>query len=157
MGKSRVIVPKRLSADPVRMGRAITNTLNSTALGVKADFGVTVQTFDDKPTFAVTSPTPYQRQIATDDANYARLNDGTRPHTISPSPGGVLVFRTPFESKTLPRSIMSRSGRDGGDVVFTRKPVNHPGTAPRDFDTVIAQKWDRQFATIMQRAIDSEV
>jgi hypothetical protein len=157
MGKSRVIVPKRLSADPVRMARAITNTLNSTAQAVKADFLVTVQTWENKPTFAITSPTPYQRQIATDDANYARLNDGTRPHTISPSPGGVLVFRTPFESKTLPRAIMSRPGRDGGNVVFTRKPINHPGTAPREFDTVIAQKWDRRFPVNMQRSIDSEV
>lgn len=157
MGKSKVIISKKLSVDPVRMARAITNTLNSTAQAVKVDFNVTVQTFAEKPTFAITSPTQYQRQVSTDDENYARLNDGTRPHEIRPGPSGVLVFQTPFSSKTVPNQIMSRAGRQGGNTVFIRKPIQHPGTAPRAFDTAIAKKWDRQFATIMQRSIDSEV
>lgn len=157
MGKSRVILPKQLSADPARMARVITNTLNSAARGVMADFNVTAQTWEDKPTFAITSPTPYRRDVSTDDENYARVNDGTRAHLIRPSPGGVLVFRTPFQSKTVPNQIRSRGGRQGGNVVFTRKTIQHPGTAARDFDKAIKQKWDKEFPTIMQRAIDADV
>lgn len=157
MGRSTVIIPKKLSVDPVKMRRAITNALQSTAMGIKADFDVTAQTWSDKPTFVIGSPTPWTRTVSTDDANYTRLNEGTRPHIIRPRAGGALVFRTPFRSKTVPRQIGSGPGRQGNSQVFTRGPVNHPGTAPRQWDQVIADKWDKQFATIMQRSIDAEV
>lgn len=157
MGKSRVIIPKKLSVNPQAMARAITNTMNATALAIQTDFRVTAQTFDDKPTFAIDSPTAYTRTIGTDDENYTRLNVGTRPHIIAPRPGGTLVFRTPFRSKTVPRTIGSGAGSKGRNVVFTRKPIHHPGTEARAFDQVIAEKWRRQFAQIMQRAIDAEV
>jgi hypothetical protein len=139
------------------MARAITNTLNAVALDIKADFAVTTQTWGDKPMFAITSPTPYTRAIGTDNENYTRLNEGTRPHVIAPRPGGTLVFRTPFKSKTLPRTIASGSGSKGANQVFTRKPIQHPGTEARQFDTVIKEKWDKQVGSIFQRAIDAEV
>jgi hypothetical protein len=157
MGKSKVILPRKLSVNPQAMARAITNTMQSTALAIQTDFRVTTQTWDDKPTFAIESPTPYTRRVGTDDENYARLNAGTRPHIIAPRPGGTLVFRTPFRSKTVPRTIGSGAGSKGGNVVFTRKPIHHPGTEARAFDQVIAEKWRRQVAAIFQRAIDAEV
>lgn len=157
MGKSKVILPRKLSVNPQAMARAITNTMQSTALAIQTDFNVTTQTWDDKPTFAIESPTPYTRRVGTDDENYTRLNAGTKPHVIAPRPGGTLVFRTPFRSKTTPRRIGSSAGSKGGNVVFTRRPVHHPGAEARDFDKVIAEKWNRQFAGIMQRSIDSEV
>jgi hypothetical protein len=157
VGKSTVILPKKLSVDPQRMRRAITNTLASVAQNIKTDFEVTQQTWADKATFVISSPTPWTREVATDDENYTRLNEGTRPHIIRPRAGGVLVFRTPFRSKTVPRSIASGPGRTGNTPVFTRGPINHPGTTARQFDQVIAEKWEKQFATIMQRAIDAEV
>lgn len=155
MGKSRVILPRKLSADPRKMAQALTNTLNATALAIKADFAVTVQTWSDKPTFAIVSPTPYTRAIGTEHAIYTMLNKGTRPHIIRPKAGGVLVFRTPFQSKTLPRTIASGPGRRGAGQVFTRGPVNHPGTAAREWDTTIAAKWEKQVGAIFQRAIDA--
>lgn len=156
LGKSRVILPKKLSVDPQRMARAITNTLNNTALNIQTDFKVTTQTWRDKPTFVIESPTPYTRIVGTDDGNYTRLNEGTRPHTIAPH-GRVLVFRTPFQSKTLPHSISSRGGGKGTNVVITPKPVHHPGTQAREWDTTIAQKWDKQVGPLFQRAIDAEI
>lgn len=155
MGKSRVILPKKFSTDPRKMAQAITNTLNATALGIKADFEVTAQTWSDKPAFAIISPTTYTRAIGTEHAIYTMLNKGTRPHIIRPKAGGVLVFRTPFQSKTLPRQIASGPGRKGAAQVFTRGPINHPGTAARQWDTTIAEKWQKQFPTVMQRAIDA--
>lgn len=156
MGKSRVILPRKLSVDPRKMAQAIQNTMTNVAKNIKVDFDVTAQTWKDKPTFAITSPTAYSREIATDHDVYTMLNEGTKAHDIRPK-GKVLVFRTPFRSKTVPRQISSSAGSTGANQVFTRRPIHHPGTTAREWDTVIAEKWDRQFATIMQRAIDAAV
>lgn len=156
MGKSKVILPKKLISNPAAMARAITNALNAQALDIKTDFGVTVQTWENKPTFTIESPNTWTRTIGTDDENYARLNAGTGPHIIRPK-GKALVFNTPFQSKTLPRSISSGPGSKGANQVFIRGPVHHPGTAPREWDTTIAEKWDRLIGPIFQRAIDAEV
>jgi hypothetical protein len=155
MGKSTVIIPKKLSVDPRKMAQAITNTLNATALGIRTDFAVTVQTWNDKPLFAITSPTVYTREIGTDDAIYAMLNEGTKAHEIFPKPGKILVFGTPFRSKTLPRQIASGPGSKGKQKVISRHGVHHPGTDARQWDTTIADKWRKQFPTVMQRAIDA--
>lgn len=157
MGKSKVILPKKLSVDPKKMALAITNTLNSTALAIRVDFAVTVQTWKDKPLFAIRSPTPWQRIVSTDDPIYGMLNAGTPAHEIAPRPGKVLAFRTPFRSKTLPRQIVSRGGSLGSGQVFTRKPIHHPGTEPREWDTTIAKKWEKQVGAVFQRAIDAAV
>jgi hypothetical protein len=156
MARSRAIIPRRLSVDPEAMARVITNTLNATALAIKVDFEVTAQTWRDRPNFTIESPTPYEREIGTSDENYGRLNKGTRPHLIVPRRGRVLVFNTPFQSKTLPRQIASGPGRRGNVRVTTRR-VHHPGTRAREWDTVIAQKWDRQVGRIFQQAVDAEV
>lgn len=156
MGKSKVILPKGLVIDAKAQQRAITNALNAAAKGIKADFGVTAQTWSDKPTFTTSSLGPYVREVSTDDPVYSMLNEGTRPHEIRPKAGKVLRFQTPFRSKTVPREIRSRKGATGKNEVFSRG-VHHPGTAPREWDQVIAEKWDRQLGAIFQRSIDSEL
>lgn len=155
MGRSKVIIPKKLSVDPRKMAQAITNTLNSTALAIKADFAVTTQSWNDKPTFAITSPTAYTRAIGTDDEIYSMLNKGTKEHDIFPKPGKILAFRTPFRSKTLPRTIASGPGSKGNVKAISRHGVHHPGTEARAWDTTIAEKWQKQFGNILQRAIDA--
>lgn len=157
MGKSRVILPKKLSVDPVKMSRVIVNTLNAVALDMKVDFSVTVQTWKDKPTFAIASPTPYSRTVGTDDPIYAMLNEGTKAHDILPKPGKILMFGTPFRSKTLPRQIMSGPGLKGNNKVISRHGVHHPGTEAREWDKTIAAKWDTKVGAIFQRAVDAEV
>lgn len=157
MAKSRLILPRKLLADPAKLTRALVNTLNGVALDIKVDFQVTTQTFTHKPTFTIDSPSPYTRVVSTDDEIYSMLNEGTRAHDIFPKAGGILRFKTPFTSKTLPRQIMSRSGSKGTNEAISKRGVHHPGTAAREWDTTIAQKWDKQFGKIMQRAIDSEV
>lgn len=152
----KLILPKKLIADPVKMARALTNAMNGVALDIKIDFGVSVQTWKHKADFSISSPATYTRRVATDDPIYGYVNDGTRPHIIRPKGGGVLVFKTPFTPKTLPNQIMSRAGSVGSTTVRARG-VNHPGTKPRAFDKAIKEKWDKQFGVVMQRAIDSEV
>lgn len=156
MGKSKVILPKKLIVDVKAQKRAVTNTLNATAKGIKADFGVTTQTWNHRPEFTIEAPEAYVREIGTDDPVYNMLNEGTPEHDIRPRHSKVLHFQTPFRSKTVPRQIRSRKGATGKNDVFSRG-VHHPGTEAREWDKVIAEKWGRQLGTIFQRAIDSEL
>lgn len=157
MGKSKVILPKKLVSNPAGMARAITNAMNGAARDIQIDFRVTTQTWNGKPDFTIQVISQFERAIGTGHAVYKMLNEGTRAHLIYPRRSRVLVFNTPFVSKTLPRSISSRGGRKGSNQVITRGPVRHPGTQSRQWDKVIKEKWDRLFPGIMQRAIDAEV
>jgi hypothetical protein len=152
----KLIIPKKLIADPKRMARVLTNGLNGVQKDIKIDFDVTTQGWDEEVEFTTSSPSTWTRRTATSNKIYGYVNDGTRPHRIVPKGGGVLRFNAPFRAKTVPGRIMSGPGSAGGAEVFSRG-VNHPGSAPRNFDKTIKEKWDKQFATVMQRAIDSEV
>lgn len=153
---SKVILPKKLVCDPVRMARALTNALNATAKAVQTDFRVTTATWQHKPDFRITSPTQWSREVATDDPVYAMLNKGTKAHEIAPKAGGVLAFSTPFRPKSRARYIGSNVGSTGNVSVIRRTTVHHPGTAPREWSKAIKSKWQRQFAVTMQRSIDAE-
>lgn len=151
----KLILPKKLIADPQKLARALTNTLNGVQKNIKIDFDVTTQSWKDRAEFLMTSPDTWTRRAATSNKIYGYVNDGTRPHRILPKKK-MLRFNTPFSPKTLPNQIMSGPGSKGASVVFSRG-VNHPGTKARKFDVAIKQKWDAQFGPIMQRAVDSEV
>lgn len=153
---AKAIIPKKLAADPKKMARVLTNTMNATAKAIQVDFKTTTQTWDHQPTFAITSPSPYTRQIATDDEVYTMLNAGTAPHMIAPKSGGVLAFTTPFRPKSRPSYIGSNKGSKGNTPVIRRTVVHHPGTAPRLWSKAIKDKWQKQFPVTMQRAIDAE-
>lgn len=152
---ARAIVPKRALVDPAKLAKALQNTLDAQAKNIQIDFQVTTRTWSHDVEFPIAAPNPYTREVATTDSVYAMVNDGTRPHPIRPKSGGVLVFKGGFRSKTLPRTIASSSGGSSGPEQFSRG-VNHPGTTARDFDTTIAQKWDKLLGPIFQRAIDAE-
>lgn len=159
MGKSRVILPKKLISNPAAMGRAITNALEATARAIQVDFKVTTQTWEHGVSFAIEAPTPWQRLVGTTDGIYTMLNEGTRAHTIAPRAKKSLAWSGPFRSKTLPHTIASSAGsRGGAETILPRgRVVHHPGTAAREWDTTIAQKWNAQFPAIMQRAIDASI
>jgi hypothetical protein len=152
----KLILPKKLVADPKRLARALTNALNGVAKDIQTDFRATTQTWQHAVDFPIDSPSDYRRTVSTDDEVYGYVNDGTRPHPIAPKGGGVLRFNTPFRAKTVPGRILSGPGGAGSTEVVARA-VQHPGTAPRKFDVTIKEKWEKDFPTIMQRALDSEV
>lgn len=152
----KLIIPKQLIADPQKLTRALTNALNGVAKDIAVDFAVTTQTWRHRVAFPISSPATYTRRVATDDDVYGYVSGGTRAHLIRPKAGGVLVFRMPFRAKTVPNRIMSGPGSIGSTEVFSRG-VQHPGTAARNFDVVIKQKWDKEFGRIMQRAVDAEI
>ena len=74
------------------MAKSIQNALNEQAMAVKVDFEVTVQTWNDPASFTITTPSPYMREIGTNDAIYSMLNAGTKAHTILPKRGKTLRF-----------------------------------------------------------------
>lgn len=153
--KLKAIIPSRLAMDPQRLARGIQNGLDASAKAVKVDFGVTVQTWNEKPEFAI-SETDDGRIVGTDDEVYGYVNDGTRPHLIVARRAKVLAFGVPSSPKTAVRVIGSSAGSRGNTPVKI-KAVHHPGTDAREFDEVIAEKWREQFPVTMQRALDSEV
>jgi len=152
---AKAIIPKKLPSDRQKMSRILVNTMNATAKAVQVDFKVTTQTWDHQPTFAISSPRPYVRQIATDDSVYAMLNKGTKPHTIRPRSSKILRFTGPFRPKSRPGYIGSNKGSQGTAEIWAHG-VNHPGTVARNWAKTIAAKWRRQFPMTMQRSIDSE-
>ena len=152
----KLIIPKKLIADPQKLARSLTNALNGVAKDIQVDFKTTTQNWQHAVAFPIESPATYRRTISTDDPIYGFVNDGTRPHRIAPKGGGVLAFNTPFRAKTVPGQIMSGPGGSGSTQAFARG-VNHPGTKARNFDKTIHDKWEKEFPVIMQRAVDSEV
>lgn len=58
------------------------------------------------------------------------LEYGTKPHTIVPRSGRVLVWARDGRNRRL--SGAARKGTKSGDLVFARK-VSHPGTKPYPF------------------------
>lgn len=153
MSNSKAIIPKdRPLAKPMRT--IISNTLTAQAKAIKVDFGVTTQTWKHRPEVTINAPTPYERQITVEGDVYAMLNEGTKAHDIRPKQRRLLRFPTPFKSKTLPDQIMSRAGSQGKVIVWS-KGVHHPGTKARNWDRVIATKWQERIGEIFQRAIDA--
>ena len=152
----KVFVPKELVANPQKLARAVTNALDGAAAGAKVDFETTTATWSHKVAFQIDKSQADRRIVGTDDEIYGYVSGGTRPHIIV-AHGKALAFPGGgFRPKTRVRYIGSNKGNKGGAVVF-RPKVNHPGTAPREFDEAIAEKWQAQLPVVMQRAVDSEV
>lgn len=66
------------------------------------------------------------------------LDEGTPPHTITPTkPGGMLVFPMFYEAGSRPNILSTTAGREFGRLTFTRS-VNHPGIEPRNWTETLA-------------------
>lgn len=157
--KMRVFIPRKLAFDPKALSRAINNTLDMAAEGIQADFGVTTQTWKNRPAFRIyRHGRDLTRYIYTEDEIYSYVNDGTRPHPITARNAPALAFfATGFRSKTVPRAIRSRKGAAANANFVRPITVQHPGNEARDFDKTIADKWAKEFPRQLQRAIDAEI
>ena len=148
-------VTRGLLANPESLSQVIENALTGAALGVKADYGVTTQTWEHRVKFVIHSKTG-ERTITTGDKIYGYVDRGTRAHVIRPRNGKRLAFKGNYRAKTSPNTIGSRSGGASGATIFA-KAVRHPGVKARNFSKIIAAKWSKQLPAIMQRAIDAEI
>lgn len=147
-------VTKGILANPETMSRVIENALTGAALGVKADYGVTQQTWKHRAKFKIASKLG-ERIISTNDEIYGYVDAGTRPHIIR-AKRGVLSFKSGYRAKTSPNTIASRNGGAFGENRYA-KMVKHPGVSARNFSKVIAAKWRKLLPSIMQRSLDSSI
>lgn len=153
------LIPIKPNKNPIpdtpAMRRALKNGLTALAKGSEVDFKVTTQTWKHQPDFK-TEEKPSEVTVSTDDSIYGYVDEGTKPHIITPKRGKRLVFLGGSKPKTTPRSISSGPGSPGTTKAVA-KVVKHPGTQARAFAETIAEKWRRRQAEIMQRAINAEV
>jgi hypothetical protein len=128
--------------------------------GILKDFESTVDTWTHKPKFETleeNSPNNLAVMVGTDDEIYGYVNNGTEPHTIVPVTAKALRF--PWEGygshipKTVPNWIGSFNERVPGTMVF-RKSVHHPGTEARNFDKLIGEIWQAEFAREVKNAME---
>jgi len=152
---AKVFVPKSLIGDPAKLARAVANGLDGAAAGALIDFKVTTATWQHQPAFDTSSPNEASRVVGTDDTIYRFVNEGTRPHIIVAHGKGLAFNSGGFRPKSRVRVIGSNAGSAGGSPIV-RPMVHHPGTEARQFDQAIAEKWNKQLAVVMQRAIDAE-
>lgn len=132
---------------------AVERELDKAAPLVQRDLQATTATWDHDVDFRVETPRPGVRTIATTDRIWRYVNDGTEPHQIKPKPGGVLRFGTPYRPKSAVGSTVARAGGAGGNIVFTGKPVQHPGTEARDFSGQIAKEWQNRLPARVSAAV----
>lgn len=142
----QVIIPQRFLRDPARFQHAIDTALDGAALSVKADFNVTVRTWDDKPQFEIRK-SPGERFIGTGHRIYKFISGGTSVR--------YAIMSKNFRPKSRVGFIGSNQG--SGGMVFISKKHPRPGIKARKFEVVIKQKWDKELPKIMQRSIDSEL
>lgn len=151
----QAIIPKSFLADLKKLDRVVENALTGLAEDVAADFETTVETWNSKPEFAI-AKRKGERIISTKNFIYGLLNKGTKPHIIVPRRGKVLTFLAGGRPKSRVRVIGSNSGGAGNTIVYTKR-VQHPGTAPREWDKAIAEKWEKRAPQVLQRSIDAAV
>ena len=147
----KVIKPARLKEDAMRL--ALLNGMRRIGRLMKKDFEKTVATWKNKPKFEIlislagVGPTVV---VDTNSVIYAYVTKGTDEHIILPRRAKALRFAGTFTAKTVPGVIDSRAGGSSGPDVFSRGVV-HPGTEARNFDKLIAKKWQGPFRDEMHR------
>lgn len=81
------------------------------------------------------------------------LDKGTRSYIIRPKPGGVLAFQR-YRAKTRVGSLHSGGGGAYGPIIYTRKPVMHPGIKPRKFTEALNQEAARYGPLFIREELD---
>ena len=148
--KLKPIVPRKgFLGDVNALERAIETALDDTADFTREQFEKTTQTWDDKPSFVV-STTKAGRSVYTRHRIWNMLNRGTRAHPIRPKRAKVLRFKVGGRAKTLPGYIGSTRGSPGKTPVVARR-VMHPGTEPRAWTEAIAPKAQAELGKNMRR------
>lgn len=126
----------------------------------RRDFKSTVASWDKKPTFFVrrTGNAEFIEIVAgTDSEFYAMLDQGTRPHTITPVVKRILSFNPNYVAKTQVGILKARPGGSvGGQVALARK-VLHPGTEARNWAILIAEKIEIKWQVDLDKAVEGWV
>lgn len=140
----RVIVINELdlTGELTKVLQGVEAGLDIAANQIKDKFLQPTDTWNHKPEFSIESA-PRERTIGTNDTNYARINDGTAPHTIRAKNKKILKghFNSP---KTRPFNFQGQSSAEG--EVFYAKEVKNPGISPRGWDELIEYEYSSEFS-----------
>lgn len=149
-------IGKPFKLDSAKLQRELRKALHDTGEGVQKDLERTVATWKHKVPFGIlTGKSDVTIFPQGENAKIFKfVDEGTKPHTIAPKKGKVLKFGSTYKPKTAPNVIGSKSGGSSGSTVFTQKPVQHPGTEPRDFRKIIVKKWEPKFKKMVDDAIE---
>jgi hypothetical protein len=99
----------------------------------------TVATWTTDVAFSITE-TQRSAIVETDNEVWQMVNKGTKAHVIPVGQKGFLAFQADYTPKTQPGNIAAGQGGASGEWIYTRKPINHPGTKARRFDKAIADE-----------------
>lgn len=126
---------------------------------MKRDYAMTTETWKHKVNFhreTRTNAASVSIQVWTDNQIFAWVNNGTPPHPIAIKVMSGLRFQVGYKAKTTPGVLGSSSGGKFGYYTHADN-VKHPGTDARNFDKVLAEKYDPIFQAAIDAAVASAV
>lgn len=153
----RAILPPTDFIKKMNLVGVIEARLKATGEGMKKDFKKTVSSWDTKVYFQVKLDVVKGTvQVTTRSRIYRFVNEGTKPHIITPKKKKVLRFMSGYSAKTRPGFIGSSGGGSSGSPVFSQV-VHHPGVKARNFTKKISVKWAYTFESGMKADIAKAV
>jgi len=150
---TKVIKPAKIKSDKMRSD--LVAAVVETGKEIDALFALTYLTFEHRPEFVIENkgtPTRISSSVYTTNQIYAWINDGTKPHTIRPKNAAVLAFPQTFRPKTHLVKLESGKGYKTKKKRFALV-VEHPGTAPRNFEERIEKKAMPKFRARVRAAM----
>lgn len=151
MIKLKPIKPKGLAESFRKMPDAVNRGMDDAAEQVKKDLEQTTQGWQHQVVFTIEEHGA-ERTVTTDDEIWGYVDRGTDPHVIV-AHGKALAFTVGGTPKTRPGILVSGPGSKGSAVVV-RPMVHHPGTKPRNFSKLMAERWRRAVAPYIRSAIE---
>jgi hypothetical protein len=149
LGSVQAVLRARDRRVLVELGVALDNTTESTRRKLQN----VVLRWEHKAKFAkkrAANPNGLRQLIELSGADedirvFIWVDRGTEPHTIAPKNGTVLVYQVGYNAKTasVARTNVG-TGVSTGETVITPKPIEHPGTEPRDFSGYYALEAQEQ-------------
>lgn len=148
----KVKTPKQL-VNPKKLESEIGKALDLQMRQVYDDFRMTTRTWNTKPRFDKKKMGTSERRVSTENLIYFFVEEGTKPHYITPVRANFLRFRSSYRPKTgVSGGIEARKGGPYGKYVY-RKKVRHPGTQARNFRERIVKRRFRGFQTAISAAV----
>lgn len=152
----KAIKPKTNARNAARTIQAVKSVMEAARDGALKDYLSCTRSWDHTVVFEAIQ-TKDGWIVGTEDEVFQYVDEGTEPHTIAPKPGNALRFYAGGAPKSTPHIIGSNPGRRGDQLVFTRKPVHHPGTEAREFTEEIHKKWEAKLPDMMQEEITKAI
>jgi hypothetical protein len=140
MIKMKAIKPAPFKSDAIY--RRLAGATDRTIKLAEKEFAKTYATWDHQPEWKKVikhSAEGIFWAYWTEDLIYLWVSGGTQGQYPIPKDGpSLLVFPSGYKAKSVPNTLLSRSGGSFGETVFMFGQVMHPGIEPRNFDKTVA-------------------